>query len=78
MNYQINVLFESPSRPVPITFSDIIDAEDWTCANYWDDIGDVVSALIGFSDAKLSKLFPHGHDYYLSTVNVTFIGDVDE
>lgn len=68
MSYLIQVKFSCFGRP-DIIFSDVIDPDDWSCANYWDDLGDAISALIGFSESKLSRKFPYGHDYQLSGVN---------
>lgn len=78
MSYQISVLFESPSRPVPFTFCDVITQDDWTCMNYWDDIGDRTSLLIRHCEKFLRDMYPKGHDYNLSTVNISYLGDDEE
>lgn len=77
MSYLVNVFFTSPDAP-DITFSDVITPNDWSCANYWDDLGDCISSLIAFSEAKINKIFPHGHCYKLSAVNSVCLGDDEE
>ena len=77
MSYLITVMFSCPGRP-DITFSDVIDPDDWSCANYWDDLGDAISSLIGFSESKLSRIFPNGHCYQLSCVNSVYLEDDEE
>ena len=64
-----------------ITLTDTISEDDWTNLNYWTDIGDFTSDLIGDAERMLRKLYPDGHDYNLSKVNIvniSFIGDVEE
>lgn len=78
MEYQICVLFDSPTRSPSFTFSDVITEDDWTCLNYWDDIGDFVSRMISDAESFIKKAFPDGHDYNLSTVNITYVGDDEE
>lgn len=77
MSYSINVVFTSPDGP-DITFSDVITPDDWSCANYWDDLGDCISCLIGFAEKKLSKIFPSGNSYTLSAVHSVYLGDDEE
>lgn len=78
MAYQINVLFESPTHPRAFTFTDCIIEEDWTVLNYWDDISECLSHNISYAESFLKKVFPNGHDYFLSTVNITYLGDDEE
>lgn len=68
MSYLVKVTFSSPDGP-DISLTDIIDPTDWSCANYWDDLGDSISSIIGYFEAKLSNVFPNGHTYSLSNVD---------
>lgn len=68
MSYLVKVTFTSTDGP-DISLSDIIDPEDWSCANYWDDIGDSFSSLINYFEVKIRKVFPNGHNYILSNVD---------
>lgn len=77
MSYLIKVTFSSSNRP-NITLTDIIDPDDWTCSNYWHDIGDSISCLIAYAEHKLSQIFPKGHDYQLSDVHCVFLEDEEE
>ena len=77
MSYLIQVTFSSPDRP-DITLSDVIQPDDWSCSDYWNDIGDTISSLICFSEKKLSKIFPNGHDYQLTEVHSIYLGDDEE
>ncbi len=77
MSYLIQVTFSFPNRP-DIIMSDIIDPDDWTCANYWDDIGETISFLIGSAERKLSQIFPKGHDYRLTEIHSIYLEDDEE
>ena len=72
MSYSIKVTFTSPDG-LDISFSDVIAPDDLSCVNYCDDIGEFISCFVAFSEKKLSKLFPHGHDYILSDVSCIFL-----
>ena len=77
MSYLIQVTFSSPNRP-DITMSDIIDPDDWSCSNYWKDIGDTISNLIGFAEHKISQIFRKGHDYQLTEIHSIYLEDCEE
>lgn len=77
MSYLIQVTFSSPNRP-DITMTDVIEPDDWSCGNYWDDIGDTVSNLISYSERKLSQIFPKGHGYQLTEVHSIYLEDDEE
>lgn len=78
MFYQFNVVFKSPTRSPDFTFSDIISDDDWTSKNYWDDFSDFMSNLIFYGEDVIKDIYPNGHDYNLSTVNITYLGDDEE
>lgn len=77
MSYLFHVTFTSANKP-DITLTDILDPDDWSCANYWDDIGDTISCLIATAERKLSQIFPNGHDYILSEVRAVYLEDDEE
>ena len=77
MSYQIIVSFSSPNKP-NISLSDILDPDDWSCFNYWDDIGSSIACLIATAERKLSQIFPNGHNYKLSDVCAVCLEDDED
>lgn len=78
MEYKIDVIFESCSYTPVVTFTDFIGENDWTFLNYWDDIGDRLSLLIRDAELFFKKLYPDGHDYSLSDVNISYVGGLED
>ena len=78
MDYKIDVIFESCLHLPAVTFTDFIREDDWTSLNYWDDIGNRLSILIRDAEHFFKKLYPDGHDYSLSDVNISYVGGFEE
>ena len=74
MHYQIEVIFASPTCSPTFTFTDFIGEDDWTCLHYWDDIAEIMSFMIADADGMFRTLYPAGHDYSLSKVNISCVG----
>lgn len=78
MDYRVDVIFTSPTCSPAFTFTDFIGDDDYSCPNYWDDIGEIVSYMICDAEAMFRKLHPNGHDYSLSKVTISHVGDEEE
>ena len=78
MEFQIDVIFSSPTCSPVFTFTDSIGEDDWTPLNYWDDLGEFMSQMICDAERMFRKLYPDGHDYSLSKVNISYVGDDEE
>lgn len=78
MEYQIDVTFASSSSSLAFSISDCVGEQDWTCLNYWYVLSEYFSHMICVADTMLRDVFPEGHDFSLSNVNIKKIGDVKE
>lgn len=77
MTYSICALYKSSESTLSYGYSYLIGDEDWTCRNYWYDLGDEVAHVIELAEGNLSKLFPEGHTYALDNIHIELIGDDD-
>lgn len=78
MHYRVDVFFASPTRSPAFTFTDFFGEDDRTFAHYWDDIAELMAYMIADADGMFRKLYPDGHDYSLSKVNISCVGDKEE
>lgn len=78
MDYRIDVIFASSTRSPAFTFTDFFGEADRTFAKYWDDLAELMAYMIADAECMFRKLYPDGHDYSLSKVNISYVGDEKE
>lgn len=79
MSFEIFIVFSTPDDDyVDYIAHDRITDDDWTNLNYWEDIGRHISSMIADAELHLRSMFPHGHEYSLSIVHVSFVDDDSE